>query len=145
MLMGDLYHLLRIYRYKSSTKPGRAKKALQEHQEIVAAIARRDPAGAEQKMREHLRNARLYVEEQLAAEAAAADAPQPDAVARRPGRGAAALVRPPGPRLDAVDGGLIAGQGGEPVIPVQGDEAAGDGQQPLAPQLLQGAIDVHHA
>jgi len=87
--MGDLYHLLRIYRYKSSTKPGRAKKALQEHQEIVAAIARRDPAGAEQKMREYLRNARLYVEEQLAAEAAAADAPQPDAAtAKRPPAGA---------------------------------------------------------
>lgn len=69
MLMGDLYHLLRIYRYKSSTKPGRAKEALQEHQEIVAAIARRDPAAAEQKMRVHIRNARAFVEEQLAAAA----------------------------------------------------------------------------
>ncbi|CAN7595024.1 GntR family transcriptional regulator [Phenylobacterium sp. LjRoot219] len=67
MLMGDLYHLLRIYRYKSSTKPGRAQQALQEHEEIVAAIARRDSTAAEAKMREHLRNARLYVEEQLAA------------------------------------------------------------------------------
>jgi DNA-binding GntR family transcriptional regulator len=71
MLLGDLYYLLRIYRYKSSTKPGRAVKALQEHKEIVDAITRRDPALAEQKMREHLRNARLYVEEQLAAEAEA--------------------------------------------------------------------------
>jgi DNA-binding GntR family transcriptional regulator len=68
MLMGDLYHLLRIYRYKSSTKPGRAKAALQEHQDIVAAIARRDSAAAEARMRDHLRNARLYVEEQLKAE-----------------------------------------------------------------------------
>ena len=72
MLMGDLYHLLRIYRYKSSTKPGRAQQALHEHEDIVAAIASRDPAAAEQKMRQHLRNARVYVEEQLAAEAAAA-------------------------------------------------------------------------
>ena len=66
MLFGDLYYLLRIYRYKSSTKPGRAMKALQEHKEIVEALARRDPVAAEQKMREHLRNARRYVEEQLA-------------------------------------------------------------------------------
>jgi DNA-binding GntR family transcriptional regulator len=71
MLTGDLYYLLRIYRYKSSTQPGRAKKALQEHKDIVAAITRRDPAAAEQAMRLHLRNARLIVEEQLDAEKAA--------------------------------------------------------------------------
>ena len=62
MLFGDLYYLLRIYRYKSSTKPGRAMSALQEHKEIVAALARRDPVAAEQKMRKHLRNARLSAE-----------------------------------------------------------------------------------
>jgi DNA-binding GntR family transcriptional regulator len=82
MLMGDLYHLLRIYRYKSSTKPGRAQQALHEHEDIVAAIASRDPAAAEQKMRQHLRNARVYVEEQLAAEAAAE--PKPGAVKSAP-------------------------------------------------------------
>jgi DNA-binding GntR family transcriptional regulator len=71
MLCGDLYYLLRVYRYKSSTKPGRAMRALQEHKEIVAALARRDPVAAEQKMRQHIRNARRYVEEQL--EAAGAD------------------------------------------------------------------------
>lgn len=65
MLCGDLYYLLRVYRYKSSTKPGRAMKALQEHKEIVAALARRDPVAAEQKMRQHIRNARTFVEEQL--------------------------------------------------------------------------------
>lgn len=86
MLCGDLYYLLRIYRYKSSTKPGRAMKALQEHKEIAAALARRDAVAAEQRMREHLRNARAYVEEQLAAGAAdigAAAAAEPD---RRPAR-----------------------------------------------------------
>lgn len=88
MLMGDLYHLLRIYRYKSSTKPGRAQQALHEHEDIVAAIASRDPAAAEQKMRQHLRNARVYVEEQLAAEAAAE--PKPGAAKPAP---AAARVR----------------------------------------------------
>ncbi|MGE0852362.1 MAG: GntR family transcriptional regulator [Hyphomicrobiaceae bacterium] len=65
MLCGDLYYLLRVYRYKSSTKPGRAMKALQEHKEIVAALTRRDPEAAEHKMRQHIRNARVYVEEQL--------------------------------------------------------------------------------
>jgi DNA-binding GntR family transcriptional regulator len=83
MLMGDLYYLLRIYRYKSSTKPGRAKKALQEHVDIVEAIAARDPVRAEQTMRAHLRNARLYVEEQLTAEAATRT-PAPRAAAPKP-------------------------------------------------------------
>lgn len=65
MLCEDLYYLLRVYRYKSSTKPGRAKQALREHKDIVAALMRRDPVDAEQKMRQHIRNARLYVEEQM--------------------------------------------------------------------------------
>ncbi|MDR2858022.1 MAG: GntR family transcriptional regulator [Novosphingobium sp.] len=68
MLTGDLYYLLRVYRYKSSTKPGRAMEALQEHRDIAAALERRDPQAAEQAMREHLRHARRYVEEQIAAE-----------------------------------------------------------------------------
>ncbi len=82
MLLGDLYYLLRVYRYKSSTKPGRATKALAEHKAIVDALARRDPELAEQKMREHLRNARQFVEEQLAAQ----EEPKPAAAARKGGR-----------------------------------------------------------
>ncbi len=77
MLTGDLYYLLRVYRYKSSTKPGRATEALAEHQAIVAAITRRDAPGAEAAMRAHLRNARRYVEEQLAAEGETEPAPAP--------------------------------------------------------------------
>jgi FCD domain len=46
-------------------------KALREHKEIVAALIRRDPIPAEQKMRQHVSNARLYVEELLKEEAAA--------------------------------------------------------------------------
>jgi DNA-binding GntR family transcriptional regulator len=79
MLFGDLYYLLRIYRYKSSTKPGRAMKALEEHKAIVDALARHDPVAAEQKMRQHLRNARIYVEEQLASDEAAASKASPAA------------------------------------------------------------------
>lgn len=69
MLTGDLYYLLRVYRYKSSTKPGRAVEALNEHKAIVDALVRRDAKAAEEAMRTHLRNARRFVEEQLAGEA----------------------------------------------------------------------------
>ena len=65
MLCEDLYYLLRVYRYKSSTKPGRAKQALKEHKDVVAALMRRDSEYAERKMRLHIRNARRYVEEQI--------------------------------------------------------------------------------
>ena len=68
MLCDDLYYLLRVYRYKSSTKPGRAKDALSEHRAIVDALAARDPVAAGKKMGEHLSNARKFVEEQLAKE-----------------------------------------------------------------------------
>ena len=92
MLMGDLYHLLRIYRYKSSTKPGRAQQALHEHEAIVEALAKRDPEAAEQAMRTHLRNARAYVEGLLRAEAEAA-APPPSA-GRTPKTRVRSLERP---------------------------------------------------
>lgn len=65
MLCGDLYDLLRVYRYKSSTMRGRATKAFEEHRLVVAALAARDPQLAELRMREHIRSARLHVEAQL--------------------------------------------------------------------------------
>lgn len=65
LLCEDLYYLLRVYRYKSSTKPGRAKQALKEHKDVVAALLRRDAEDAERKMRLHISNARRYVEEQI--------------------------------------------------------------------------------
>lgn len=55
-LCDDLYHQLRLYRYRSSVMPGRARAALKEHKTIVDAIARRDPDAAEAAMRLHLRN-----------------------------------------------------------------------------------------
>lgn len=61
MICGDLYDLLRVYRYKSSTQQGRAARALKEHRAILAALKKRDPAAAEAMMREHIRNARLQV------------------------------------------------------------------------------------
>lgn len=76
-LCEDLYYLLRVYRYKSSTKPGRAKQALREHRDIVAALMKRDPVDAERKMRLHIANARRYVEEQIEEAARRTDLPPP--------------------------------------------------------------------
>lgn len=60
MITGDLYDLLRIYRFKTSKMSGRAAMALAEHREIVAALQSRDPDRAETAMRTHIRNSRLY-------------------------------------------------------------------------------------
>ncbi|WP_367196875.1 GntR family transcriptional regulator [Amorphus sp. 3PC139-8] len=68
MITGDLYDLLRIYRYKSSTMVGRATQALTEHQAIVAALQSRNPDTAEEAMRTHIRNARIHARLALASE-----------------------------------------------------------------------------
>lgn len=60
LITGDLYDLLRVYRYKSSTMGGRAAEALAEHRRIIKALAAHDPDGAETAMRDHIRNARMY-------------------------------------------------------------------------------------
>ena len=65
MLCEDLYYLLRVYRCQFSVTSGQAKQALREHKDIVSALVRRDPVEAERKMRLHIGNARLYVEEQM--------------------------------------------------------------------------------
>jgi DNA-binding GntR family transcriptional regulator len=54
-LCEDLYHVLRVYRFRSSTQPGRAKQAHKEHKAIAAALCARDGAAAEARMREHIR------------------------------------------------------------------------------------------
>jgi DNA-binding GntR family transcriptional regulator len=57
-ITGDLYHLLRIYRYKSSTLGERAAASAAEHARILAAIRERDPDKAEMLMRLHVRRSR---------------------------------------------------------------------------------------
>lgn len=64
MLCEDLYHLLRVYRYRSSMRRGRALEALDEHRNILAAMRARDPDLAEKHMRAHLAHTRKVVEEQ---------------------------------------------------------------------------------
>jgi DNA-binding GntR family transcriptional regulator len=65
MLCGDLYDLLRVYRYKSSTMDGRAERAYEEHKRILAGLLARDPDRAEAAMRQHIRNARTHIERSL--------------------------------------------------------------------------------
>tara|TARA_R110002020_G_scaffold53338_8_gene149328 strand:+ start:6156 stop:6851 length:696 start_codon:yes stop_codon:yes gene_type:complete len=57
MLLEELYFKLKLYRYRISSTPGRAQKALEEHREIVKAIASHNPDNAESAMRRHIRNA----------------------------------------------------------------------------------------
>jgi DNA-binding GntR family transcriptional regulator len=57
-LCNEIYFQLRMYRYRSSSHPGRARSAFIEHRDVVDAIVARDPDRAEQAMRTHLRNAR---------------------------------------------------------------------------------------
>jgi len=62
MLCDDLYYLLRVYRYRSSSRKGRAQEALKEHRSVVAAMKKNDPDAAEQAMRSHLRHALLSIQ-----------------------------------------------------------------------------------
>lgn len=64
-LGGDLYHLVRMYRYQFSISSSRPKRALKEHRHIVDAIEARDPELAEMLMRRHISAARKNIEEKL--------------------------------------------------------------------------------
>lgn len=57
LLMQGLYFQLRMYRFQSSSRAGRAAQAFEEHQAIVDALAQRSPDKAESAMRLHIRNA----------------------------------------------------------------------------------------
>lgn len=57
VLFENLYYQLQLYRFASSAKPGRAKTAFSEHEEIVEALLARDPEAAEASMRAHIRSA----------------------------------------------------------------------------------------
>ena len=65
MLGGELYHLVRMYRYRSSLTASRPVRALTEHRRILDAIAERDSELAEMLMRRHLAGARKSIAAQL--------------------------------------------------------------------------------
>lgn len=64
LLIGELYHLVRMYRYQFSTVANRPQKALNEHRRIVEAIEARDTEMAELLMRRHISSARKNIENQ---------------------------------------------------------------------------------
>lgn len=57
MLCGDMYHLLRIYRKRSSAVPEHKGEAFQEHWQILRALQARDGQLAESLMRAHINRA----------------------------------------------------------------------------------------
>ena len=65
LLCGDLYHLVRMYRYQASKNVSRPQKALAEHRRVVEAIAERDGELAELLIRRHLSASRASIAEQL--------------------------------------------------------------------------------
>lgn len=65
MLCGDLYHLVRMYRYRYSTTPKRPQQAFAEHHRIIEAIADRDGELAEMLMRRHISVSRRNIERQM--------------------------------------------------------------------------------
>lgn len=67
LLLGELYHLLRLYRYQLSTQAGRPDRAFQEHQRIIDALADRDGELAELLMRRHIAAARENLRARLMA------------------------------------------------------------------------------
>ena len=64
MLIGEIYHLVRMYRYQFSMTANRPQKALGEHRRIIEAIETRDGEMAELLMRRHISRARENIEAQ---------------------------------------------------------------------------------
>lgn len=58
ILLGELYHFLRIFRFRSSLGQGRSGAAHAEHAAVLKALKSRDPEAAETAMRRHLAHAR---------------------------------------------------------------------------------------
>lgn len=73
MLDEELYSLLRLYRQRLSTRPGRPAQALEEHRRVLAALEARDPDAAEATMRAHIQSSRASLERHIAGEGAAVE------------------------------------------------------------------------
>jgi DNA-binding GntR family transcriptional regulator len=67
LLVGELYHLARMYRYQFSAVGNRPRKALEEHRRIVEAIGARDGELAELLMRRHISRAWENIRAQIGA------------------------------------------------------------------------------
>ena len=65
-LDGELYDKLRLYRRQYGMVGPRARPAWREHQQIVDAIADRDPEMAEMLMRRHIRASLTHIRQRMA-------------------------------------------------------------------------------
>ncbi|WP_426356919.1 GntR family transcriptional regulator [Pseudocolwellia sp. HL-MZ19] len=65
IICGQLYHLIRMYRIQFGMKSSRAKRAFQEHSQIIQAIADRDGELAELLMRRHIAASRKNIERKI--------------------------------------------------------------------------------
>ena len=72
LLCDDLYYLMRVYRFRSSVRPGRARRAFDEHNRILNSMQARDADSAETLMRDHIAQARRNIAVAVAGEKEAA-------------------------------------------------------------------------
>lgn len=66
LLCADLYHLVRMYRYRYVNTARRPQQAFAEHHRIIEAIADRDGELSEMLMRRHISASRRHIERRLA-------------------------------------------------------------------------------
>lgn len=66
LLCGQLYHLVRMYRFQFAMHSPRASRAFNEHSRIIEAIAERDGELAELLMRRHIAASRKNIEKKIA-------------------------------------------------------------------------------
>jgi DNA-binding GntR family transcriptional regulator len=66
LLCGQLYHLVRMYRYQFGMHSPRASRAFTEHSNIIQAISDRDGELAELLMRRHIAASRKNIENKIA-------------------------------------------------------------------------------
>ncbi len=65
LLCSELYHLIRMYRFRSSQITARPHRALAEHRHICTAIEQRDGELAEILMRRHINTAQKNIEQEF--------------------------------------------------------------------------------
>ncbi len=68
LLSGEIWILMRSYRFPGALSTGPTPQGAEEHREIVEALSRRDPDAAEAAMRGHLRNIKTEVTKFLSGE-----------------------------------------------------------------------------
>ncbi len=66
LICGQLYHLVRMYRYQFGMNSPRASRAFNEHSQIIQAISDRDGELAEILMRRHIAASRQNIENKIA-------------------------------------------------------------------------------